>query len=170
MLESRHQKIQQKMRDPRVREAEKLACEIFAHKGYKVYSKFNDEYAETEKQIEEKSDRGDIIIFYEDNPAIIEVKRLSSDNIFAYFQEPKDFFNGVIVDGVKQFEDKMQRSLKPFWYVCFNAPMTFGFIVKTSDRENWTIKKYNGNEGIKDYYMSKAVDCRFFKTEDQLHG
>jgi hypothetical protein len=160
-----HAQIQEKI--SLSRESEELAARIYTAAGYLVYIQYTKPHAETLNDAETNTDFGDIIIFKPGGSnAVIEVKRLSSTNRFAFFREGGDFMNGIIVDRVDTYEKKL---IKPVSYMIFNNPLTYGCIINCKGKEDWTVRKeISGNGYSADHYISKAVDCRFFKVEDKL--
>jgi len=150
------------------RESELKAAEIFTASGYLVYVQFIKPQAKTLEDIESNSDFGDIIIFKPGGSnAVVEVKRLSSANAFAYFCEAKDFRNGIIVDRKQTYDKKF---IKPVLYLTFNHPMSYFFLIECKNKEDWTVRKEYcvTTKKMEDYYVSKAIDCQFYETEDKL--
>lgn len=154
-------------------EAEIRAAELLNLKNpsYLVYVSHNKLTASDPQDAKDKSDCGDVIYFPWDEqrrkylyPKIVEVKRLSKDNEFAYFQERTDFRNGVIIDGAYQFDRKWQM---PIMYMVFNYPLTHFFTAYPErDFEKWEKKPLPKSSNKKLFYWSKAIDCNFYSVDE----
>lgn len=133
-----------------------------------VYIQYSRVIAKTVEEADELADHGDLLFFKSGatDYDVVEVKRESKANQYAYFQEAKDFYNGVIIDGVYQYTKKLR---KPIMYITFNYPLTHFFIAYTKDEAKWEKREEAGNGGKKKlYYISKTVDCKFLCVKDFL--
>ena len=158
-----HDFVQKAMQSNDVLESELLAARILSDKGLIVFSNLIKPVSESINDIENNSDISDLIIYKKGVKGLffVEVKRLSSTNKLAYFTEAKDFINGVIIDGVRQYEKKLYT---PYAYLIFNQPMTYYITIYTETFDNWRTIKTNGNSSTKDYYVANVTDCKFEKT------
>jgi len=161
-------------------EAEVLAERLLALKNPQalIYIQINKVIAKTQDDIPDNTDRGDILYSPTANTSeheIIEVKRLSSKNKYAYFQTGTDFYNGVLIDAVNQIQKKPKI---PLMYITFNYPLTHFFTsypkkeiddgegvkLMIDTWEKRMIKYENGIEKL--CYFAKTVDCKFWEVKE----
>lgn len=155
---TRHQRVQNKMQAASVEQAEKIAGLIFEKRGYLTFYS-RKKTAATIEEVAANSDCGDLCIIQrgtELKAQLVEVKRLSKENKYARFRKATDFKRGVvIVDGVKQFEDKLAKGHTPIYYLCFSEDMECFYLIDVpKTRQYWKEIKTNGNENpVKPYYV-----------------
>lgn len=167
-----HEEIQARMGDAREQESINLAIKL-------LYKSIGEKYvvlvpavkpkSGTKEEALANSDDGDIWLVnlqeVESVKAIkiVEVKRLSDDNVMAHFETRESWkLPNFIVDGVIQLKRKKHF---PYAYMCFNAKLTAYAVIYGHTYNYWEKQKTNGNGGIKEYYVVDPDKIKFVKID-----